>query len=68
MLLGDAVAAGSQVVLATHSPLLAALPGARVLELGEDGAVPREWDELDLVRDWRDFLAAPDRWLRHLRG
>ena len=68
VLLGDAVAAGSQVVLATHSPLLAALPGARVLELGEDGAVPREWDELDLVRDWRDFLAAPDRWLRHLRG
>lgn len=66
VLLGDAVAAGSQVVLATHSPLLAALPGARILELGEDGAVPRTWDELDLVRDWRDFLAAPERWLRHL--
>ena len=26
------------------------------------------WDELDLVRDWRDFLAAPERWLRHLSG
>ena len=71
VLLGDAVAAGSQVVLATHSPLLAALPGARILELGTDpavGAVPRAWDELDLVRDWRDFLAAPERWLRHLSG
>lgn len=68
VLLGDAVGAGSQVVLATHSPLLAALPGATVLELGEDGAVPRAWEELDLVRDWRDFLAAPQRWLRHLGG
>jgi predicted ATPase len=66
VLLGDAVAAGSQVVLATHSPLLAALPGARVLELGEHGLAVRAWEELDLVRDWREFLAAPDRWLRHL--
>jgi predicted ATPase len=68
VLLGDAVAAGSQVVLATHSPLLAALPGARILELGESGATPRAWDELDLVRDWREFLASPARWLRHLSG
>jgi len=65
-LLGDAVAAGSQVILATHSPLLAAFPGAAVLELGEGAPASREWADLDLVRDWRDFLAAPDRWLRHL--
>jgi predicted ATPase len=63
-----AIAAGSQVVLATHSPLLAAFPGARVLELGDDGAAPRRWAELDLVQDWRDFMAAPERWLRHLAG
>ena len=68
VLLGDAVAAGSQVLLATHSPLLAAVPGARILELGPDGGQPREWPELDLVRDWREFLDAPQRWLRHLGG
>ena len=66
VLLADAVAAGSQVVLATHSPLLAAAPGARVLELGGHGIAERDWAELDLVRDWQDFLAAPGRWLRHL--
>jgi predicted ATPase len=54
--------------MATHSPLLAAAPGATVLELTADGIAPREWDELDLVRDWREFLAAPQRWLRHLSG
>jgi predicted ATPase len=68
VLLADAVAAGSQVVMATHSPLLAAAPGARVLELGPDGVTARDWDDLDLVRDWREFLAAPQRWLRHLSG
>ena len=65
-LLGDAVAAGSQVILATHSPLLAAFPDAAILELGDGPPARRDWDELDLVRDWQDFFAAPTRWLRHL--
>jgi predicted ATPase len=67
-LLADAVAAGSQVIMATHSPLLAAAPEARVLELDGSGFAEREWAELDLVRDWREFLDAPERWLRHLRA
>jgi predicted ATPase len=57
---------GSQVIMATHSPLLAALPGATTLELGDWGIRPVPWPELDLVQSWRDFLAAPQRYLRHL--
>jgi predicted ATPase len=57
---------GSQVILATHSPLLAALPGATTIELGEWGMRRTEWAELDLVQSWRDFLVAPQRYLRHL--
>jgi predicted ATPase len=57
---------GSQVVVATHSPVLASLPGATLLELGEWGMRPATYDELELVRDWRGFLEAPQRWLRHL--
>jgi predicted ATPase len=57
---------GSQVVMATHSPLLAALPGAVTIELGEWGMRRTPWPELDLVHSWRDFLTAPERWLRHL--
>jgi predicted ATPase len=57
---------GSQVVVATHSPVLASLPGATLLELGEWGMRPTTYDELELVRDWRGFLEAPRRWLRHL--
>jgi len=57
---------GSQVVMSTHSPLLAALPGAQVYEVGPWGIRPRHWEELDLVQNWKAFLDAPQRYLRHL--
>jgi len=57
---------GKQVLCATHSPLLTALPGATVLQLDEDGITPTTWEELTLVRNWRFFLDAPERYLRHV--
>jgi predicted ATPase len=58
---------GSQVVVATHSPLLMSLPGATLLEIGDWGIRRVDaYDEVELVRSWRDFLAAPGRYLRHL--
>ncbi|HSU70322.1 MAG TPA: AAA family ATPase [Micrococcaceae bacterium] len=57
---------GSQVIMSTHSPLLAALPGAQVYEVGAWGIRPRQWDHLDLVENWKAFLDAPARYLRHL--
>jgi predicted ATPase len=57
---------GGQVLCATHSPVLAALPGARILEVGEWGLRPVEWQELQLVQHWRSFLDAPSRYTRHL--
>ncbi|MGY2065077.1 AAA family ATPase [Blastococcus sp. SYSU DS0619] len=65
-LLHGVAATGSQVLLATHSPVLAALPGARVYELDEAGFTERPWADLDLVRDWQTFFDAPERLLRHL--
>lgn len=59
-------AEGSQVLVATHSPVIASLPGARLLELGDWGMRETSYDELELVRDYREFLGAPGRWLRHL--
>jgi predicted ATPase len=58
---------GSQVIVATHSPLLMSLPGATLLEVGEWGSRRVEsYDEVELVRSWREFLEAPGRYLRHL--
>jgi predicted ATPase len=57
---------GTQVICATHSPVLAALPGARILELGEWGIRESAWEDLELVRLHRSFLDGPGRFLRHL--
>jgi predicted ATPase len=64
--LHDVVRGGGQVLCATHSPVLAAFPGARILELGEWGMRETTWDELEIVTQWRSYLAAPGRYLRHL--
>ncbi|GAA3339809.1 AAA family ATPase [Curtobacterium pusillum] len=55
-----------QVVLSTHSPVLAAFPGATIHEVGEWGLRRAAWGDLDLVRNQRAFLEAPERYLRHL--
>lgn len=57
---------GGQVLCATHSPALAALPGARILELGAWGVRETAWEDLELVHHWRSYLASPQRYLRHL--
>jgi predicted ATPase len=57
-------AGDSQVLMATHSPVLAALPGAQIYEVGGWGLRPRYWDELALVRNWRAFLSEPEKYLR----
>ena len=51
-------------MLSTHSPVLAALPDADLYELGEWGLRRADYDDLDLVRTWRSFLEAPERFLR----
>ena len=60
------VAAQGQVLCATHSPVLASLPGARILEVGDWGLRETTWDDLELVAHWKRFLAAPQAYLRHL--
>jgi len=65
-LLHDLAAAGSQAVIATHSPILAAIPGATLLELGPWGFRPATWDDLSLVIAWRQFMRDPQSYFRHL--
>jgi predicted ATPase len=59
---------GSQFVIATHSPILLACPGARIYEFSEAGVEPRAYDDLEAVRLTRAFLEAPERFLRAALG
>ena len=61
-----AVARGAQFILATHAPILMALPEARLYEIRGDALAQAEFDELEHVRMMREFLEAPDTFLRHL--
>ena len=63
--LHDIAAGGGQVLCATHSPVLAAMPGARILEVGDWGMRESTWDDLELVHHWKAYLDAPMRYLRH---
>jgi predicted ATPase len=65
-ILTDMLAAGSQVVMATHSPILAAYPSARLLQCSATGIDQISYDDSDLASSWRSFLAAPASYLRHL--
>jgi predicted ATPase len=67
-LLHDLAAAGSQLIVATHSPMIAAVPGATILELGDWGIRAAQWEELHLVGAWRQFLTEPASYFRHLLG
>jgi predicted ATPase len=55
---------GAQFVIATHSPILLACPGARIYELTERGVESCAYDDLDAVRLTRGFLDDPERYLR----
>lgn len=56
----------SQVVIATHSPVLLAYPDAKIYSFGPDGVAETTWAETEHVQLTRDFLNAPGRYLKHL--
>lgn len=62
------VGQGAQLVIATHSPILPALPGARTYELHDEGATEVHWAETDAAVIMRSFFRAPDRYLARLLG
>jgi len=63
----DLVQQGAQFLIATHSPILLAVPGARILAIGDDGTLtPIAYDDALPVRATRRFLDDPARTLREL--
>ncbi|HEX5826179.1 MAG TPA: AAA family ATPase [Candidatus Limnocylindrales bacterium] len=66
-LLKELVEADGQAVIATHSPILLAFPGAAIWSFDAEGGIaPVGYEDLEHVRLTRDFLANPEAFLRHL--
>jgi predicted ATPase len=66
LLMKEVVAQDAQFIIATHSPMLMAYPGAQILHLSDGGIREQAWDEVEHVQMTRDFLTDPDLFLRHL--
>lgn len=62
----ELVGQGSQFIIATHSPILLAYPGATIYALGETGVEQVAYDDAEPVLLTRGFLEAPERYLRGL--
>lgn len=64
----DMIAQDAQFIIATHSPILLAYPQARIYSFDQAPAAEVPYDELDHVVLTREFLDAPERFLRALRA
>ena len=60
------VKSGSQLLIATHSPILMAYPGACILELSEQGIRRVAYRETEHYRVTREFLENPERMVHYL--
>ena len=62
----ELVQAGSQFVIATHSPIVLAYPDATIYACNEDGVAAVEYDATDPVRLTERFLADRERFVARL--
>lgn len=62
-LIADYLAQGCQFIMATHSPILLAYPGALVYWLDQDGMREVHYEETEHFQVTRNFLNAPQRML-----
>jgi predicted ATPase len=62
----DALDTEAQFIVATHSPILMATPGARILTFDDAPVRATTFEALESVALVRDFLQAPERYLRRI--
>ena len=62
----EMVAQNGQFIIATHSPILMAYPGATILNFDGGMIHKSRFEELEHVRLMRDFLQDPEAFLRNL--
>ncbi len=65
-LLKEMVARDAQFIIATHSPILMAFPGATILSFDQSPPEPVSWESLEHVSVTRGFLNDPQLYLNHL--
>ena len=67
LMMQDMIAQDAQFIIATHSPILLAYPGATIYSFDVVPPAVVPYEELEHVVLTRDFLNAPERYLRELK-
>ncbi|HKG95630.1 MAG TPA: AAA family ATPase [Gemmatimonadaceae bacterium] len=67
-MMDDMLREDAQFIVATHSPILLAFPGARIYTFDDPPVREVAYEELESVNLTRAFLNEPERYLRHLVG
>ncbi|MCD5324874.1 MULTISPECIES: AAA family ATPase [Pontibacillus] len=62
----DMVKKDAQFIIATHSPILMALPDADIYQIEEGSLKKIAFEDSEHVKLTKDFLEQPERYLRHL--
>jgi len=62
----DSVKEGSQFIIATHSPIIEALPNSTIYEVKEGHFNEIEYEDLESVQFYRAFLENPKRYVTYL--
>ena len=65
-MMAEMVGQDAQFIVDTHSPILLAFPGATIYSFDRSPVSAVSYDELEHVVLTREFLSAPERYLRHL--
>ena len=62
----DLSRSGSQLIVATHSPIIMAYPNAVIYWFSEEGIAPIQYADTEHYKTTRGFLANPTRYLNEL--
>ncbi|BCR36262.1 AAA family ATPase [Mariniplasma anaerobium] len=63
----DATKRGCQFIIATHSPILAAIPDATIYEITDNKFVKVDYDDIESINLLRHFLNDKQQFLRHFK-
>ena len=66
VLITDLARSGSQIHLATHSPILMALEGAMIYQFDDSGIHPIDYEDIETVQFTKHFLNDPENYTRRI--
>lgn len=66
VILKNAIEENTQLIIASHSPVIMAYPGAQILQFNEESLEEVTYEDIEQVQNLKHFLHQPSAYFRHL--